>query len=386
MMPEPDGMPEPEGMPNGDVLVVHCGSSRVTVDRVDADERSSPVLHLDRPLDRGEAVGELSHAIAGEAGEVAAVGHRFVHGGERRRPLLLDDEELVRLWSVAGLAPLHAPHALMGAEVARRALPRVPMVGCFDTEFHQHLDASSSTMPLPESWRTDWGVRRFGFDGCSHQWATEQVTRLLDRPPEDVHAVTVHVGSGVSAAAVTAGHSVDTTTALTPLGGISTTTRSGSLDPGILLHLLTHGVALDQVLDDVQHRSGLLGVSGRSGDLDDLHRAADDGDPRARLAVDVHVRGIAQGIASMAVSLPRLDAVAFTGALGATSARLRAEVCARLAALGVVLDGDRNQGAGCDADLVHAPSSAVAVAVVRSREELVIARAVRRLLRVTSPA
>lgn len=375
---------DPEGSSTGDVLAVHCGSTRVTVDRVDADEASTPVLHLDRPLDAGGAVHELSDALAQQC-DLAAVGHRFVHGGERRRPLLLDDEELVRLWSVVGLAPLHAPHALMGAEVARRALPRVPGVACFDTEFHQHLEPSSSTMPLPEAWRTDWGVRRFGFDGCSHQWASEQVTTLLDRRPDDVHAVTVHVGSGVSAAAVTGGRSVDTTTDLTPLGGISTTTRSGSLDPGIVLHLLGHGMPLEEVLDGVQHRSGLLGISRRSGDLHDLYREADAGDARCRLAIDVHVRGITHGIAAMAVALPRLDAVAFTGTVGASSCRLRADVCERLTALGVVLDPVRNGDPGSDAALVHDPAGAVAVAVVRSREDLVIARTVRRLLRAAAP-
>lgn len=361
------------------VLVVNCGSSSVVLTVVTSADTERELLHLEHRLGVGEqdeqAVAQATERVAGE---VDLVAHRLVHGGDRLDPRPIDAAELDRLRSLAWLAPLHLPPAIEAAELVGRLLPDVAAYACFDTQFHAHLDPESRTLPVPQRWRTEHGVRRYGFHGPGHQRASERTALLLDRPLAELDLVTVHLGGGASAAAVHDGHSVDTTMAMTPLAGMAMSTRPGSLDPGVLLHLLHDGVTVDELIEDVNRHSGLLGVSGTSGDLRDLYDSIDHDDARARLAVDVYVRGVAQGIAAMATSLPRLDAIAFTGGAGSASARLRSEVVARLRPFGIVLDDTANARAsgGVDA-LVHDAASAAAVAVVVAHEATVLARTAR---------
>lgn len=362
------------------VLVVNCGSGSVQVDVVDPDEREEPVLRLDHHLDEDGGREALAEAV-GAAGGIDAVAHRLVHGGVRRSPTRLAPEEVDRLRSLTWLAPLHLPPALDAAEELRRRFPEVAAVACFDTEFHDGLEPAARTLAVPARWRDEHGVERYGFHGPGHAWATERTAALLGRDRRDVQLVTAHLGGGSSAAAVRGGRSVDTTMGLTPLGGMAMTTRTGSLDPGILLRLVETGSTGDRLAEEINRHAGLVGISGTSSDLRDLYPAADAGDAAARLAIAVYARGVAHGIAAMAASLDRFDAVTFTGGAGAGSARLRTDVCRRLGVLGVELDPSDRTGELVEGEaLVHAPTSAVPVAVVAAREATVIARSARRAL------
>jgi len=298
--------------------------------------------------------------------DVGAVAHRVVHGGELHEPTRIDDAVEAQLRTFVELAPLHNAPAVDAIADARRLFPDVPHVAVFDTAFHVTIPPVAATYPLPADWRRT--IRRYGFHGLSVQWASEQVrVRRL---------VVCHLGGGCSVTAVQDGRSVDTTMGFTPLEGVPMATRAGSVDPGALLHLLRHGVSLDDLDDALEHRSGLLALSGRSGDVEDLERAAD---ADAAFALDVFAYRVAGAVAAMASALGGLDALVFTAGIGEHSARVRREVCARLAFLGVQLDATRNDAAAADAD-VSAPGAQVRVTVVRAREELVAARAARSLL------
>jgi len=300
------------------------------------------------------------------ARDVEAVAHRVVHGGELREPTLIDDALQARLEALVELAPLHNVPAVESIAEARRVLPGVPHVAVFDTAFHVTIPDVASTYALPSVWRSE--IRRYGFHGLSVEWATERVraSRL----------VVCHLGGGCSVTAVLDGRSIDTTMGFTPLEGVPMATRPGSVDPGALLYLLRRGVELGVLDDAIERASGLLALSGRTGDVAELERVDDDG---AKLALDVFGYRVSAAVGAMAVALGGLDALVFTAGIGEHSARVRADVCARLGFLGVELDSMRNGAAQPDVD-VSGPGSAVRVAVIRAREELVAARAVRALL------
>jgi acetate kinase len=264
------------------------------------------------------------------------------------------------------LAPLHNAPAVERIVEARRVLPGVPHVAVFDTAFHVTIPEVAATYALPSAWRRE--IRRYGFHGLSVEWATERVrtSRL----------VVCHLGGGCSVTAVLEGRSIDTTMGFTPLDGVPMATRPGSVDPGALLYLLRRGVEREVLDDAIERASGLLALSGRTGDVAELERADDDG---ARLALDVFAYRVAAAVGAMAVALGGLEALVFTAGIGEHSARVRADVCARLGFLGIELDSARNTAAQPDVD-VSVPGSAVRVAVIRAREELVAARAVRALL------
>jgi len=295
-----------------------------------------------------------------------AVAHRIVHGGDLREPMLIDDAFEGRLEQLVELAPLHNRPAVEAIVVARRALPDVPHVAVFDTAFHATIPATAATYALPAEFRRD--IRRFGFHGLSVQWASERV-----RAPR---LVVCHLGGGCSVTAVRDGRSADTTMGFTPLEGVPMSTRAGSVDPGALLYLLRHGVALAELDEALEHRSGLLGLSGRSGDVAQLEAADDDA---SRLALGVFAYRVAAAVGAMAVSLAGLDAVVFTAGIGENSARVRREVCEYLRFLGAELDPGLNASASGDAEIASS-SSQVRIAVVRAREELVAARAACALL------
>jgi len=247
-----------------------------------------------------------------------AVGHRLVHGGDvLRRAAVANDELRKALDRVAGLAPLHVPVALSLLDRLRQRLPNVPHVLCPDTAFHADLPDAAATYALPASWRSLWGLRRYGFHGLSYAWATRRAAKLLGRDVADVQMVLTHLGGGSSVCAVKSGRSVDTSMGFTPLDGVPMSTRSGAVDPGMLIWLLEGGrLSLSELADGLNQQSGLLGLSaGRSNDTRDLVAAASD-DPTAALALDVFVHGVRREIAAAATSLDRLDAVVFTGEIG----------------------------------------------------------------------
>jgi acetate kinase len=331
-------------------LVVNAGSTSLKLSVVDEGGGS-------------EAVGTLAEAPT----DLAAAAHRVVHGGGRfRAPVVLDDDVLRELDALSELAPLHNGPALRAVAEARAALPRIPHVAVFDTAFHATIPELAFAYAVPERWREDWGIRRYGFHGLSVQWASEQV------PVERL--VVCHLGGGCSVTAVRAGRSIDTTMGFSPLEGVPMATRSGSIDPAAVLHLLrTRRRTLDEIEHDLELESGLLGLSGASARVEELEVLAT---PEAARALDVFAYRVAQAVGAMAVALGGLDALAFTGGVGEGSGRVRAEVCARLAHLGVELEPSANArvGAGATADVQRA-RSAVRVAIVHAREDVVAARA-----------
>ena len=264
------------------------------------------------------------------------------------------------------LAPLHNAPAVAAIDEARRRLPDIPHVAIFDTAFHATIPAVAATYALPEEWRRT--IRRYGFHGLSVQWSSEQV--------QAERLVVCHLGGGCSVTAVRGGRSVDTTMGFTPLEGVPMATRPGNVDPGALLYLLRHQVTWQELDDAIEHRSGLLALSGFSGDLSELQR---DESPAARLALEIFAYRVAGAVAAMSVPLGGLDALVFTAGIGEHSARVRRDVCAQLTFLGVELDISANESAPPDADVATARSK-VRVVVVRAREELVAARATRALL------
>jgi acetate kinase len=305
--------------------------------------------------------------------DVTAVAHRVVHGGSRfREPVLIDDDVERGLLGAVELAPLHNAPALAAIEVARGALPDLPHVAVFDSAFHATIPPEAATYALPVRAREDWGIHRYGFHGLSVQWASEQV-----RVPR---LVVCHLGGGCSVTAVRDGRSVDTTMGFTPLEGVPMATRAGSVDPGALLYMLEHHLTREELDRMLEHESGLLGLSGISGDVRELQASDAEG---ARLALAVFAYRVALAVGAMATALRGLDALVFTAGVGEHSAAVRSAVCERLGYLGVVLDQNANETAIPDAT-VSAPESSVSVVVVQAREDAVAARAARHLLAQTS--
>jgi acetate kinase len=285
--------------------------------------------------------------------------------------VLIDDDVLRDLEALVELAPLHNTPAVAAIKQARVALPRLPQVAVFDSAFHATMPAEARTYALPAQARDEWGIHRYGFHGLSVQWASQQV-----RVPR---LVVCHLGGGCSVTAVRDGRSVDTTMGFTPLEGVPMATRAGSVDPGALLYVLEHHLTLAELNDMLEHESGLLGLSGISGDVRELEASAADS---ARLALAVFAYRVATAVGAMATALGGLDALVFTAGIGENSASVRAAVCERLGHLGVELDADANESAEPDAT-ISAPAGAVRVVALHAREEVVAARAARQLLRLS---
>jgi acetate kinase len=327
----------------GDVLVVNAGSTSLKLHLVEDDDTSIRVTSWGQ-----------------SPGRVRAVAHRVVHGGDRfREPVVIDDDVRGEIHELESLAPLHNAPAVRAIAEAEEALPDVPHVAVFDTAFHATIPDEAATYALPRRWR-DWGIRRYGFHGLSVQWCSEQV-----RVPR---LVVCHLGGGSSITAVRDGRSVDTTMGFSPLEGVPMTTRSGSVDPGAIVHLLRERGVDPETLDhELNFESGMKALGGGSGDMREI----------GAFALDVFSYRVGAAVGAMAVALGGLDALAFTAGIGENSARVRARVCGRLRFLGVDLDAAANDEAVPDCVISRGDA---AVHVVKAREELVAARAARALL------
>jgi acetate kinase len=327
-----------------------------------------------------DAVGHALRLL-GEArplAEVRVCGHRVVHGGERfSRSVRIDATVQQAIGALRELAPLHNPAALAALEAASKGLPGVPQVAVFDTAFFVEQPPERFLYPLPLSWYADWGIRRFGFHGVSHQYCTGRAAELLHR--EDGRLVICHLGNGCSASAVHAGRALACSMGYTPLEGLMMGTRCGSIDSAIVLHLLRRRLlTVEQIDDALTHRSGLLGVSGVSSDFRVVETAAKQGHDRAGLAMRLFVDRVRSAIGALAVTMGGLDALVFTAGVGEHSAWLRNEVCRGLDCLGVRLDETANAGCRPDADIAAA-NSPCRVLVIHTREELLIAQEAVRL-------
>jgi acetate kinase len=358
------------------VLVVNAGSSSVKLRLLGTDDELLAEHDLDAPQARVD--DDQLDAVLGELPGVDAVGHRVVHGGERfRDPVRIDDEVVGALRGLVDLAPLHQPKSLAALDAVSRALPAVPGVACFDTAFHATLTPAAATYPLPAEWRARWGLRRYGFHGLSHAYASRRAAELVG--DDGLRIVTCHLGAGASLAAVRHGRSIDTTMGFTPLEGLVMATRSGSVDPGLVLWLLEHGDMSERDLAwALEHASGLEALAGTP-DMREVLRRRAAGDEAAELALDVYLHRLRAGIAAMAAALDGLDALVFTGGVGERSAPVREEACRGLGFLGVRLDAQANAQAAGDVE-VTASGAAARALVIEAREDVEIAAQVRSVL------
>jgi acetate kinase len=310
--------------------------------------------------------------------DLRAVGHRVVHGGERYTSAVLITPEVKQtIDELTELAPLHNPASLEGINAVEQVLPKVPQVAAFDTAFHATLSEAARTYPLPQKWTRDWGIRRYGFHGLSHSYCSTEATKRIGR--RDLKLVIAHLGNGASVSAVHDGLCVDTSMGFTPLEGLMMATRSGTVDPGILIYLLRHkGLNVEELDNALNHESGLLGVSGISSDLRQLLSKLPH-NPDARLAVDIYVHRIVQTIGAMTATLGGIDALVFTAGVGEHSAKIRECVCEKLKYLGLDLDPAANENCRPDADIATS-ASAARILVIATREDLTIMRETRRLV------
>ena len=389
----------------GTVLVLNAGSSSLKYQLLDP---ADGIRLADGIADRiGEAQSSVEHDAAGttthreavlathedalaavmdlfaevgprlaDAG-IVAVGHRVVMGGRAfASPALVDDDVEATIERLAPLAPLHNPPNLACIRVARALLPDVPHVAVFDTAFFHDLPAAAATYALDRDVAERYGIRRYGFHGTSHQYVSEAAARFLDRDLGDLRQVVLHLGNGASASAIAGGRPVDTSMGLTPLEGLVMGTRTGDLDPAIVLHLVrTAGMDLDEVDALLNRRSGLRGLTGHN-DLREVHRLIAEGDADARLGLDVYVHRLRKYVGAYVAVLGGLDVLVFTAGVGENDAEVRAEVCAPLGVLGIAIDPDRNAVRSTDARRISPDGSPVEVLVVPTDEEIAIARGV----------
>jgi acetate kinase len=359
------------------VLVVNAGSSSLKVSLLDDD---SLVTEKEFKATGGQYEDDELQAAVREMEGIEAVGHRVVHGGPRYpHSVRIDPDVVTYLASITDLAPLHLPASLAGIAAVRVLLPKVPSVACFDTAFHSKMPAEASTYAVPAEWRTDFGIRRYGFHGFSHAYSSRRAAELLERPEAFLRTVTCHLGSGASLAAVLGGRSVDTTMGFTPLEGLVMATRSGSVDPGMLLWLQRRqGLTEPQLNEALDQGSGLLALAGVA-DMREVLRGVTAGVERSRLAFDVYIHRLRSCIGSMAAAMNGLDALVFTGGVGENAPQVRAAAASGLRFLGVEVDTSLNDTPTGDLD-ISSPEAAVRTLVVRAREDIEVAREVRRVL------
>lgn len=375
------------------VLVVNSGSSSVKYQLLDMADGSRPASGIverigEGPVaDHAAALRQVSDRLAAQglgldSPELAAIGHRVVHGGTRfTRPTLITDEVVTEIESLVPLAPLHNPANITGIKVARRLRPDLPQVAVFDTAFHATVPEYAARYAIDTAVADKYGVRRYGFHGTSHDYVSRRTAELLGKEPSEVNVIVLHLGNGASASAVRGGVCVETSMGLTPLEGLVMGTRSGDLDPAVVFHLArVGGMSVDDVDTLLNKRSGLLGLCGDN-DMREIGRRMAEGDRAAQLAFDVYVHRLRKYVGAYTAVLGSVDAITFTAGVGENSAAVREAAMRGLGVLGIEIDAVRNALRGSAARLVSSAASRVAVAVVPTDEELEIARATYALTR-----
>ncbi|MGW0045187.1 acetate kinase [Rhodococcus sp. NPDC003348] len=390
----------------GSVLVVNSGSSSIKYQLVDPDSGDALAAGLVERI--GEPDGVITHRYRGADREhrgpitdhahglrlafgmfaedgvdlatagIAAVGHRVVHGGEVfYRPTLITPDVLAEISRLSALAPLHNPANAIGIESAMLALPSVPHVAVFDTAFFHTLPARARTYAVDAAVAAAHGVRRYGFHGTSHEWVSARVAEVLGRDLTELNQIVLHLGNGASASAIAGGRAVDTSMGLTPLEGLVMGTRSGDIDPGLVMHLRrSAGLDVDEIDDLLNRRSGLKGLCGVN-DFRELRRLIDEGDAAAALAYDVYVHRLRKYIGAYLVALGGVDAITFTAGVGENAVEVRADALSGLHRLGIEIDPARNAVRSHEPRVISTDGSAVTVLVVPTNEELAIARFAR---------
>ena len=321
------------------------------------------------------ALVDPSNGVISSMDEIDAVGHRVVHGGEKfAKSVLITDEVMAAIEECNPLAPLHNPANIIGIKACQTLMPKTPMVAVFDTAFHQTMPALAYTYALPYEFYTEDKVRRYGFHGTSHKYVTARAAAMLGKPIQELKLISCHLGNGSSITAVDGGKSVDTSMGFTPLAGLPMGTRSGDLDAGILEYLMhKHGYDIDKMLNILNKKSGVEGISGVSSDFRDLETAANEGNDRAQLALDVFAYSVKKLIGSYAAAMGGVDAVIFTAGVGENDPGTRAKAVAGLEFMGIQIDPEKNNVRGKEVDVAAAGSRA-RVLVIPTNEELMIAQ------------
>ena len=393
------------------VLVINCGSSSLKYQLIDS--RSEEVLAAglcerigidgrmthtpssgntvvkNDPLpDHGAAIQAVlsaltdkAHGVISSLGEIGAVGHRLVHGGEKfAASVIINDEVIAEVEACNDLAPLHNPANLIGVRACRQIMPDVPMVGVFDTAFHQTMPPKAYLYGIPHQYYEEHKVRRYGFHGTSHNYVSQRVHHLAELDPDNSRVIVCHLGNGASVTAVKNGKSVDTSMGLTPLEGLIMGTRSGDLDPGVIEYIAKkEHMTLEEVLKVLNKESGVLGLSGVSSDFRDLTEAMEQGNEQAAVAVEAFCYRVAKHIGAYTAALNGVDAIVFTAGIGENAAHIRSMVCDYLGFLGITIDEEKNAVRGKETE-ISTPDSKVSVFVIPTNEELAIARETAALL------
>ena len=313
--------------------------------------------------------------------EINSIGHRLVHGGEKIAESVIIDENVINvLKEYTDLAPLHNPACILGIEACQNVMPGKPMVGVFDTAFHHSIPKQRFIYPIPYKYYKEYGVRKYGFHGTSHMYVSQRLAEIENKPISSMKVVTCHLGQGSSICAVEGGKSVDTSMGLTPLGGIPMVTRCGDLDPSILLYLMKKEKMTVKEMEDILNKeSGVSGISGLAPDFRVIEQAANDGDEKAKIAIDNFKYTVATYIAKYAVAMNEIDTIVFTGGVGENQINIRKGICEHLKFMGVEIDEDLNNMRG-EEKLVSKPDSKVKIYVIPTNEELMIAKETERLI------
>jgi len=374
----PDASPDPitplwEGKLqwNGNKETLSIGNSH---DKKLTAESESPRRHERAVENLLQSLTTGPSAVLRSLEKIEIVGHRIVHGGSNlTKPTRITSDVKHSISAVSSIAPLHNQAGLEGIELIERLLPGKPQIAVFDTGFHRTLPLPTKVYPVPYSWY-EQDIRRYGFHGINHEYCAHRAAQLLARDISSLKIVSCHLGNGCSLAAINGGKSIDTTMGFTPLEGLMMGTRSGSVDPGILTHLIRNGTIEAEDLDNIlNHKSGLLGISGVSSDMREVLAAAGNGNERAKLAFDIFIHRLQSEIGSMAASLGGLDTLVFTAGIGENSPEVRHAACTKLKFLGIELDSCANATAKPDTDIA-APRSPVRVLVIAAQEDWSIAR------------
>jgi acetate kinase len=385
---------DPTAVTASRVLVLNSGSSSLKYQLLDMADGSRPASGIVERIgeqgsvaDHSEALGVVSKELSArglglDSPELAAVGHRVVHGGTRfTEPTLITDEVVAEIEKLVPLAPLHNPANVIGIKVARELRPDLPQVAVFDTAFHSTMPEAAARYAIDRATADRYGVRRYGFHGTSHAYVSRATAKLLGKQPSEVNVVVLHLGNGASASAVRRGVCVDTSMGLTPLEGLVMGTRSGDIDPAVIFHLSRVGaMEIDEIDDLLNKRSGLVGLCGDN-DMREIGRRMAEGDSSAQLAFDIYVHRLRKYVGAYSAVLGRVDAIAFTAGVGENSAAVREAALRGLEPLGIEIDAVRNAVRGTVARVVSTETSRVAVAVVPTDEELEIAQQAYSLVR-----
>ncbi len=394
------------------ILVINCGSSSLKYQLIDMEnesllakgnferigEESAFVTHkvggekyvTKKPtMNHEEALnivlGELTHKDYGvikDLSEITAVGHRLVHGGEIFKESVLIDEDVIEKYnSCASLAPLHNPATIIGIRACQKAMPGVPMVGVFDTAFHQTMPKENYLYPIPYEYYEKYGIRKYGFHGTSHQFVSKLCAEMYGKPIEELKIVTCHLGQGASICAIDGGKSIDTSMGLSPLGGIAMVTRSGDLDPSVVTEIMEReNLTAKEVNTILNKKSGLYGMTGLNPDFREIELASYEPDkPKATVAIELFTKTIAQFVAKYAVSLKGLDALVFTGGIGENQINIRKKICENLEWMGVKIDLDKNNVRSEQVE-ISSKDATIRTFVIPTNEELVIARDTKRIV------